>query len=192
MDMISFLKKLFGRKNNGPARIGVVVSTHEAKPMPDPTDTCAVVDVSGPEVDYECGHRHPERFMIDLYGMKIGLNEEGLAERKLCANCHLVKLKSATIRCAKCGFVIMPGDGVALYCYDRKLFKKTGWITFVGEGREKSVIGCLRWDCCPSGGFFAGHWTGDQFQSAFAGGSAAAEAMRTGQVVVSNIGGNDE
>lgn len=189
--MRKILRKIFGREKKS-HRMGVVASTHEPEQMPEPTDTCAVVDVSGPEADYECGHRHPERFALNLYGEKIEMTDEGYSARKFCANCHLAELKKLIIRCAKCGFHIMPGDGVALYCYDKKLFKKSERITFVGEGDEKGVIGCMRWDCCPSGGFFAGHWTGDHFQSAFAGGSAAGEALRTGQVVIGNIGGKSE
>ncbi len=171
-------------RNKKARRMEVVASTYEAKELPEPTDICALVDVSGVETDYQCGHRHPDHFAVNLYGEKFCLTDKKLAERQLCANCHLEMLKKFAIRCAKCGFAIMPGDGVALYCFNKKLFKKTAWITLVGDDKEKDVIGCLRWDCCPSGGFFAGHWTGERFKPAFVGGSAAAEAMRTGKVVI--------
>lgn len=166
----------------------VLASTHKPVPMPKPTDICAVIDASGPETSYECGHRHPERFAFDFYGEKIEMIGEYYAARKLCANCHLAELKKQIIRCAKCGFVIMPGGSVVLYRYKKKLLESLSWVpTVVGAGRHKSFLACMRPDCCLSAGFFAGKWAGDHFQSAFIGGSAAGEVMRTGRAVVVNI-----
>lgn len=167
----------------------VLASTHKPVPMPKPTDTCAVIDASGPETSYECGHRHPEHFAFDFYGEKIEMIDEYYAARKFCANCHLAELKKQIIRCAKCGFVIMPGDSIVLYRYDKRLVESRpeGWVTMIRTGRKKSVLACMRPDCFLSAGFFAGKWAGDHFQSAFVGGSAAGEVMRTGRAVVVNI-----
>lgn len=177
------LKKLIGyfmrnKKKSGRKEVSV---TNQEETMPESTDTFAVTEIRGQEVDYKCGHRQPSQYTFDLYGQKIELSPEGLEQRELCANCDLAELKKITIRCASCGFVIMPGHPVALYVDDPNIFKKRDWITKV----EQSVIGCLRWGCCPSGGFFAGHWTGEKFQGAFAGTTLAGEALRNpGKMVV--------
>lgn len=149
------------------------------------TENFAVVDMSGKEVHYDCGHSHPGRFAYDLYGTKLTPNKKGFADHTLCANCRLAEFKKVTIRCALCGGLIMPGEAVALYVHDEKIFDKPERITFVETGKIRQVIGCMDWDCCWSAAAFAGHWTGDHFESAFeGGGTMIGEVMRTGKPVV--------
>jgi hypothetical protein len=56
----------------------------------------------------------------------------------------------------------MPGDGVALYGKGSTGIHESATILDDGV----SAVGCLRWDCCPSGGFFAGSWTEEGFKPA--------------------------
>ncbi len=178
---IAFINSFRG----GSPRLVMVASTQEPEAMPPSTDTCLITDQAGPEVDYECGHRHHERFIINIFGEPIELTPEAYAKRERCAQCRLKLIKESTIRCAECGFGIRSGQPVALYSADSVC---SAWATYVGE-RKQIVIGCMRWDCCPSGCFFAGHWMGNHFRAAFAGGAtAAAEVFRTGEPVFTVVG----
>lgn len=193
--MFKWISKLFSRKQPSQKQSGLVLvaSTRKPRPMPTPTDTCTVENKNGEEVEYECGHRHAERFTVNIFGEPITFTDAGYAIRELCAECFLARLRTGLIRCALCGFPIMPGDPVAVYGNNKKLFKKE-WMTTVGEGKDedKGVIGCLRWDCCPSGGFFSGHWMGDHYVPAFEGGNIADEVFRTGQAVYVDLNDKDK
>lgn len=132
----------------------------------------------------KCGHTTPGRVKIVFWNL---VSEQDFCKAKkvdgMCPNCMLKLLQKHAIRCALCGCAILPGEGVALYHKDGEDINKEN-ATSVGD----NVIGCLRMDCCPSGGFFAGHWTEGGFKSAFEDGLTAAEkAMRTGEVVVVNV-----
>jgi hypothetical protein len=130
--------------------------------------------------DFVCGHRGPRFYDMDLYGQV--LHNNGTSPEK-CGQCCVKWFQTGTCRCARCGLIIFPGDPVALYGPSADF--KPERVTEVPSG----VIGCLRWDCCPSGGFFAGHWTGKDFCPAFSNGrSAVEECFATGQIVVGNIG----
>lgn len=157
----------------------MVASSQESKSMPPPSDTCTVENKTGQEIEYNCGHRCAKQFTISLFGESLEPSDAGHAQSELCAECLLAKLRPSIIRCALCGFGIMPGDRVAAYA-DNGKFKKE-WKTTIGDGEKKGVIGCMRWECCPSGGFFAGHWMGDHFVSAFAAGCMVAEVFQAGK-----------
>lgn len=129
--------------------------------------------------DYPCGHRAPKFFDYDIFGRIIQTRRDEPAPK--CPDCILAEMASVFCRCALCGQVIHPGEPVALYAPSRKFRRE--WVTEVKAG----VIGCLGWDCCPSGGFFAGHWLKGKFRPAFGNGlSSAAQALATGQVVCGN------
>lgn len=171
------VRKLFGGRKK------------EKKPdvRPEATDVVRVIREAGKPVPYACGHPFAPRFEIDCYGQELSLADEAVAKREKCGPCALEEFKRVVIRCGACGFAILPGDGVALYVDDRKTFPKRERVTL----HEKQVVGCLRMDCCPSGGFYAGNWDGTKFVPAFPGGmSAAATAMATGKAVVGNTDGN--
>ncbi len=82
----------------------------------------------------------------------------------------LEEMKQSAIRCCLCGYGILPGDEVALYHKKSKGIKKD-IATFIEDG----AVGCLLWDCCLSGAFFAGHWTSQGFRPAFSEGRTAGE-----------------
>lgn len=143
------------------------------------SDEIGVVYFSSELYPYMCGHRGPRIYTLSVYGQ---LSDE-IRNFDLCPGCFIQHIAEATIRCASCGLPIFPGDGVALYHQS-----SDGLDLSVATKVRDHVIGCLRRDCCPSGDFFAGHWSGKKFKEAFPGGvPAAVAAFETGQVVyVSN------
>lgn len=154
----------------------------QEEPLPEPTEELGWRALTDDSVTYRCGHEGPSKWVAILFGLELEPRDEVLEKREKCPNCMTGPLFEGVIHCALCGLPVMPGDPVALYAGPKKAFRKEkGWVVKHLDGQ---AIGCLRWDCCPSGGFFAGHWDGERVRSAFAGGSAAGEALRTGQVVV--------
>ena len=149
----------------------------------EPTDTLACVEESGWKVKFACGHKAPKKFKIDFYGEVREPSAKRLKKRERCGPCEAEFLKTVSIRCALCGCVILPGDGVAAYNDDPEYPEK--WKTRVGSD-QKGVLGCLTIGCCPSGGFISGTWTEEGYKPAFAHGSAAAEAMATGKTIIVN------
>ncbi len=156
----------------------------ESQPDPDILsealhDEVRTIPASEEMHDFPCGPRGPKLYHLDVYG-KVVHNNGNVPDK--CGQCCVEWFRSITCRCALCGLVILPGDAVALYRPSRK-FKKER-VTEVKSG----VLGCMRWDCCESGAFFAGHWTGEGFKSAFGDGMTAVEkCFATGQVVVSDM-----
>jgi len=157
--------------------------------LPEPTDNFDLVPLTTKTVRWgECGHYGPARFCHDLYGDKIEPKEEVFKAYKkhLCGACMQKMLEDAAIRCCACGFVILPGDPVAVYMNSREM--NAAWKTHP-EDDQKRVIGCLRWNCACTGAAFCGHWTGAEIKYAFPhGGSAMEEAFTTGKAVVGTFG----
>ncbi len=161
------------------------VSFGESEEPPKATDVLAFIPLKGKEIKYKCGHKGPEKFKVDFYGVRVQPNFTGKERLRVCPACRVEEVKKFSIRCASCRHIILPGDGVALYVNDKSFDQAIAHKVKTGE--TKSVLGCLRMDCCPSGGFFAGHWTEEGFKPAHDSGlSAAAEAFATGKVVISN------
>ncbi len=186
--IVSLWKALFGSKvpkenlsGGGMEAVASVGGSEE--PMPEPTDSCEVIDRSGPMTPYKCGHEDAYSYGLSLYGERIGLNEKFFAERPFCGDCGLAKWTGHMIRCALCGFGIMPGDPVALYAGGAKFRKE------IATKVDGQWVGCLRWNCCPSGGFFAGHWTTNGYRPAFEHGSIVAEVMATGKPIFATSDG---
>jgi hypothetical protein len=142
------------------------------------TDELKAVPTSQTNVRYDCGHEYAETFKLDIFGDELELTEEALKVHDECGNCLAEKIKKCTIRCSLCGRAIFPGEEVALY--DKKYLKfKKGHKAVNGQ-----IIGCMRWECCPSGAFLAGAWDGEKFVPLFKSGlCAAAEALATGQAI---------
>ena len=181
-----WLARLFGKTQTvdrtglvSPGGLEVEVSTAPAQTtLPKPTDRIRIVKASTNPRTYDCGHTGPDRFSIDLYG----LESEPFTDRKKCPNCRVEEAKSVVIRCALCGLPILPGESVAVYDERNELPYKA-----VAYKQEAFYLGCLRWDCCPSGGFYAGTWTGVSFEPAFEDSATAAEeAFTTGRTVIGN------
>jgi len=172
------------RKPRSPEGMQVVASTREEPPpRPEPTDVIAAIGSSWLKTRYACGHRYPRRYKIDFYGDVRAASAELLKKRERCGDCMAEHLKKVVARCALCGCAILPGEGVAAYADDPEY--KEAWKTRIGRDKD-GVIGCLGWDCCPTAGFFSGHWTEEGFRPAYKHGSAMAEAMATGKPVIGN------
>ncbi len=143
----------------GPAGERVIVSVGpERGSLPAPHDTVSLVQQSAETVLCECGHHGPASYSIDAYGTVFS----GIDHHRWCPECLIFMFHQHATRCALCGHVICPGDGVALYGDDSTLPYK-----HVSTKVDNSFVGCMRRDCCPAGGFFAGHWTDHGFRSAF-------------------------
>lgn len=160
---------------------GVSCPHKRPKGLPAVKETCEVIPESDERVQYQCSHSGWKAFRVSFWGEEIAPAPEFIEKREKCPDCMLEEALRVTIRCALCGFIIGPGDHVALYHDDGSF--KTEWVSRHGE----AAIGCMRWDCCPSGGFHAGKWDGKQFVPAYEHGSAAAQALATGEVVIANL-----
>lgn len=132
------------------------------------TDELLVIDkAKWRSRNYSCGHKDARWFRINVHGSE----SEKIKDNKLCSYCFIEDIKQHLIRCPVCGFGILPGDPVALYDLvgiDRRMNN----IKII---QGKSVLGCLRRNCCPTGGFFAGHWTRSGFKPYFPNKTTVAE-----------------
>ncbi len=104
---------------------------------------------------------------------------------KQCMLCQYPGIFESIIACAYCGEAILFGDPVSCYL---PAGMSEGFDLERATQTPMGFVGCMGWDCCPTAGFFAGHWVGEGIRSPFNGGSAAAHALSSGDmVVVSNI-----
>lgn len=164
----------------------VAPRVHELLTPKSKHDEIKVVPLKSKTIKYGCGHGGPEKFNIDFFGDCMKPNFKGKEKLRECPTCRLMDLKKLTIRCAACRLSILPGEGVAIYLNDEHFDQTIAHK--IQEGDVVRVLGCLRMDCCPTGGYFAGHWTEQGFKPAFdEGRSAASEAFTTGKVVISNV-----
>jgi ribosomal protein S27E len=159
--------------------------------LPPATDDLCAVNQEGEPVPYKCGHAYASTYAMNCYGIILEPSAEFFQDREHCGDCEVEIFRRFTIRCALCGHFILPGEGVALYLRDSVPRSPQKWQTpFTHSDERISVIGCLRMDCCPTGGAFAGHWTTDGFRPLNDDGlGVAALAMKTGRVV---YGSSDE
>lgn len=114
----------------------------------------------------KCGHLGPLKFEVIVWGHEkhgyelparfiSGVIKKTADPEFACPRCHFERLKAGAIRCCLCGGSILPDDGIALYDAASAGVHETATII------DGSAVGCLRMDCCPSGGFYAGSWTGE-------------------------------
>ncbi len=162
-----------------PSGLRVVASVGGGqRKLPQSEDECRVVQCAGDRRDYACGHAGAERFAVSIYGERT----KEVEQEERCPECFVAWMRGFCIRCALCGLPIFPGEGVALYAP-----RGEGLRLDIATRVEDSVIGCLRWDCCPSGGFFAGYWTENGFKPAFGGETGAEKAFSTNSTVIGNV-----
>lgn len=161
---------MFGKGMRSPQGMTIVAAAGTYKPenLPQSDDRIELIWRGWRQRKYACGHEGPRSYQIHLYGV----DSKKTSNWDTCPSCHIAMLKREVIRCAACGLPIFPGDGVSLYSRESKGLDLS-IATLVGE----SVIGCMRWDCCPSGGFFAGHWSEHGFKSLYGGSSAAEHCL---------------
>lgn len=141
----------------------------------------------------KCHHYGTQAADVNLYGQQLHrkipraevkkINATLITVDDLCLWCDFEELKKVSIRCCFCGYAIKPGDPVALYGKNSKGLNEST-TTLVDD----SAVGCLLWDCCPSGGFFAGYWTKNGFKSAFdCGHTSAEEVFASEQIQIVNL-----
>jgi len=156
--MLGFLKRLvrWRTKDNPSSRdakdkVGELLEDpDDADQLPSPTDEIRLERTAGSSFTAECGHESWEEVSLNVYGLGV----QG-SNKTLCPDCMIEKARRDIIRCAACGLPVLPGEGVVLYHETSKLPYAHVATHFDGDS-----IGCLRWECCPSGGFFAGNWCG--------------------------------
>jgi hypothetical protein len=102
---------------------------------------------------YGCGHTGPRHFVLRIWGREIGVAPK--AAGKHCPDCSLKELQSQSFRCCLCSLAVIPGNPVAVY--DAGSIQPKGFEFKVIEGY---ALGCMDWNCCPTGGFYGGNWTG--------------------------------
>lgn len=141
----------------------------------------SAIEVKNPSevVECECGHQGPASFEMHFLGAgyKISTPER-------CPDCAREYISEHAIRCASCGLPILPGQPIVLYSIEDKHHP---WTCYVSREGKKSVIGCLGWYCCKSGGFFAGYWTNKGFRPEYShGGTAFDECFQTGDTIYVN------
>jgi len=146
----------------------------DCKSLPPSTDEFEVSERGYFTRKYKCGHRGSRWFVLSTYGLKTSK----IRRKKACPECFLERARQEIIRCALCGYPIAPGHPVALYGITSEGVRPDATVV------RDAVVGCLSMSCCPSGGFFAGHWTGIGVQSPWDGGTIAEAAMKTGEVQV--------
>lgn len=135
----------------------VASSRTECRPLPEPVATLAIVWEGWWCRNYACGHRGPRAFKVNVFGAV----SRRIRQRARCPDCFLEHEAKRTAKCACCGLPIMHGDPVALYVPVPAMKYLAGASQVDG-----AVVGCLRWDCAPTGGFFAGHWIDGKVRSA--------------------------
>ncbi|OGY25291.1 MAG: hypothetical protein A2Z11_02920 [Candidatus Woykebacteria bacterium RBG_16_43_9] len=110
------------------------------------------------KVIFACGHSSSLRGQVREGEHDLSWNlilTPWKAAGSVCVRCAI----AASIDCCSCPGKIYPGDPVALYGL------RSEGIDWERATRVvESVVGCLRWNCCPCGGFYAGNWTTDGFQ----------------------------
>lgn len=129
----------------------------DSSKLPEPVSECLVTWRSWFRRTYKCGHRDSRRYRVSVFGMKT----KTVRQDEHCPKCFIEDVKKYTIFCARCGLPIVPGAPVVLYDAGNEGIRDNA--THI----ENSVVGCLRWDCCPCGAFFVGHWSKDGIQAAF-------------------------
>ena len=126
-----------------------------------------------------CGHKtHKKGFMLG--GESTSIMEMPLAKNghpDYCLDC----IGKMGIRCAWCGEPITIWSPVTLYT-PKKEFKIPDYAVAYGEGEQKALIGCLRWDCADTGADLCGYWVPPGVVKRIS--SSLEIAMQTGKMVM--------
>ena len=130
-------------------------------PRPQPIERCCVVPYKHAKtVTFQCGHQGPSEFGWNLYGETIWASEEATEDYALCGACLLKYIISTSIRCARCGFIILKDDHVLLL--DPAASTMQEWTTATEVAEGKKVIGCMRTHCCPPDRIEDAVWDGEK------------------------------
>jgi hypothetical protein len=150
--------------------------------LPESSDECYLQETGGEKIRYRCGHSEPSKFKIFVYGIVFSPPDGD----KYCPECWLKRIKWHVIRCASCGLPILPGEPVALYSWTSRGLR----FRQAAARHKRQYIGCMRWDCCPSGAFFSGYWSEKGFVPLFDGKTMAEETLATGREIAVDSSGD--
>lgn len=190
MELNQFLKdtirRLGGGKGsadmpNGDGTLSTVIPRAGTDNVPLATsDLIEIKNLRGARVRWRCGHVFPAMYDLVVYGRTFVMIPEYFADRPFCGECNTSYMRKCSIRCARCGHVIMPGDPSTLHAASADFGANPHWVTMV-SGR---VICCMRDLCVVSTGFYAGEWTTEGFCLRFEGGRTQnEEVVRTGRPI---------
>lgn len=177
--------------------------TSQSRPAPlevqviDLENVKSVIPIAGPPVEYHavadegtpyavaaCGHPqwHKATLYLGTTRLTSLTQERVLTHRQLpgpCFDCLSTEIRKGMAACTFCGHPIMVGDAVALYHCELNPEQ----LARAAIDPEGNYLGCLRMDCCPSGGFMAGLWNGSGVNSPYETGSMVGDVYQTGQVL---------
>lgn len=139
--------------------------------------TIRIVEMASEQRTFECGHSGPQWFVVDAYGTV----STKIHPTHRCPDCYIEDLRKCAVRCALCGHAILPGDGVALY---HAGLNKLPYVEKANLIDDHTALGCIRWDCCPSAGFFGGNWSEKGFIPRFGGNTAISHCFISGKPVI--------
>ena len=126
---------------------------------------------------YACGHTVKLHGKNERFAWSLSRKQ---AQQESCINCH----DAAAISCALCGELIYPGERVALYDARIADLLPEKHVVWVDEDKPRA-IGCMRWDCAPTGGVLGGVFKADGGVDLFFDGrTAAEEVFATGNAIV--------
>ncbi|MBI4435735.1 hypothetical protein HY630_03620 [Candidatus Uhrbacteria bacterium] len=155
-------------------------------------------DKSQPSLTARCGHTVWRVEHLMLHGKVLFTSKPNFEQHDgllawlrrtsvpgQCTACRFVAEFQGAIECAYCHEVIFPGDPVSTY---------SPMADELPEGFEaratrtcNGFVGCMGWECCPTGGFFSGEWTAEGIRTGFATGTAAGDAFKGGGIVSATI-----
>jgi hypothetical protein len=118
------------------------------------TDTIEIHEQSNTYKTFDCRHGGPVWFVLNMYGTK----PTRLESKTDCPECLIEKIKLHSIRCANCGYIILPGEDVGLFNTTRTYLPHKNKGTFADRGNNL-IIGCTRPRCCQLGIHAVGTWT---------------------------------
>lgn len=163
---------------------------------PDPLAfTVEPLDEGQPSVVARCGHTQWRLETLILDGQVLRRSNPNFSTRvgrlpswlhrffapKQCTLCRFKDQLEAAIACAFCKGVIYRGEPVSICMPVGKLpegFRARATQTPSG------FVGCMSEDCCPTSGFFAGHWVGNGVRTSFSTGTAA---FHSGDITILNF-----
>ncbi|MBI4437612.1 hypothetical protein HY631_01535 [Candidatus Uhrbacteria bacterium] len=166
---------------------------------PSLTFTVVPLDDGQPSFKAGCGHTIWRMERLVLHGKTVCKSNpnfsalptgpdgyRAIIAPKQCILCQFAEPFAAAIECACCHHVIFRGDPVSAYFFTGETPPK-GFDEARATRTRNGFVGCMGWECCPTSGFFAGHWTTEGILTPFSTGSLAAQALVEGNIVVSDI-----
>jgi hypothetical protein len=110
---------------------------------------------------FRCGHTSFRTYHIKIWDELVKPNEFAISQTDYCPECatKIDLLAFRIIRCPICAKPIFKG-------YEVVLVHDDGTCALEGiERHGEHIIACMRMDCCPCGGLYAGNWNGERFVS---------------------------